>query len=186
MQDSSHLQANAVRHDQSMLPSVSIKHNSVVHETASTSRTTSSMPEREAATAVEIIDVDAIDPSLSPDVPIDTTKLSPYKPNHKPGMSSIDSTGRFEQNLFSALGEELASFDSRGDGTRLGPELLDCTAAAADPSENTVLDPAASEFEPAGKRKRQGTLGGERDRSPARKKEKCGEADGEDEEDQKH
>lgn len=72
-----------------------------------------------------------------------------FVPGHK-GMSSMDSTGRLERQLFSALGEELNSF-----------------------SEN--IDPAsASRLEdlgdsPVAKRKRQGTFGAERDRSPIAK-----------------
>jgi hypothetical protein len=178
--DPSHLPGQAVRHDQSMLPPASVKHKSVAQEATGTSRTTPSVPEKEAATVIEIIDVDAIDTSLSPAAPLDTTKLSPFKPNHKSGMSSIDSTGRFEQNLFSALGEELASFESHGDRTKVGHELLNCAAAVGDDGEDTVLGAGTGELEPIGKRKRQGTLGGERDSSPASKKEKGSGANGED------
>jgi len=65
-----------------------------------------------------------------------------FIPGHK-GMSSMDSTDRLERQLFSALGEELNNFNG---ATEL--ESFDT---------------------PAAKRKRQGTFGAERDRSPIAK-----------------
>lgn len=114
---------------------------------------------------LEVIDVDAIDPSLTADL----AKLSPFKPGHKAGMSSISSTGRLEQQLYSALGEELGSFEQMA-GNEMGPELAKALAGGShnELSGSTMLDPTTG---PA-KRKRQGTLGGERDQSPIKKKEK--------------
>jgi hypothetical protein len=66
-------------------------------------------------------------------------------------MSSMDSTGRLERTLFSALGEELGAFDSVADG----PEG----------------------FESVGKRTRGGGLSGEMERSPVSKREKGGMED---------
>lgn len=114
---------------------------------------------------LEVIDVDAIDPSLTADL----AKLSPFKPCHKARMSSVSSTGRLERQLYSALGEELGSFEQMT-GNEMGPGL---TKALAEGIHNefggsTMLDPMT---EPA-KRKRQGTFGGERDQSPIKKREK--------------
>jgi hypothetical protein len=78
------------------------------------------------------------DQSLLPE--IDDGKQ--FLPSHK-GMSSMDSTGRLERQLFSALGEELNNFNQ---GTELGSFEMSAT-----------------------KRKRQGTFGAERDRSPIAK-----------------
>jgi hypothetical protein len=85
------------------------------------------------------------DQSLLPE--IDDEKQ--FLPGHK-GMSSIDSTVRLERQLFSALGEELNSFN----------ENVDPTVGA------TELEGLET---PATKRKRQGTFGADRGRSPAPK-----------------
>lgn len=128
---------------------------------------------------VEVIDVDAIDPSLVTEPAADLTELSSFKPIHKAGMSSISSTGRLERQLYSALGEELGSFEQQMDTTGMGPELAQAfsgTGSHSDRSSNTLLGPALSESEPVGKRKRQGTIGGEREASPSKKKDKSRKA----------
>jgi hypothetical protein len=114
---------------------------------------------------LEVIDVDAIDPSLTADL----AKLSPFKSSHKARMSSISSTGRLERQLFSALGEELGGFEQLA-GNEMGPELAIALGGGShsELSVSTMLDPIVK---PA-KRKRQGTLGGERDQSPMKKKER--------------
>ncbi|KAF2846966.1 hypothetical protein T440DRAFT_482213 [Plenodomus tracheiphilus IPT5] len=125
---------------------------------------------------VEVIDVDAIDPQLDAHVAGDAAKLTPHKSTHRQAMSSIDSTGRLEQQLFSALGEELGSFEETIDSNGMGPELaraIGGSATHSDVSGTTLLNPSASEFEPTTKRKRQGTLDGDRDRSPLTKREKA-------------
>ncbi|KAJ4366461.1 hypothetical protein N0V83_008097 [Neocucurbitaria cava] len=140
--------------------------------------------------SVEIIDVDAIDPSLdTTNVPHDTTKLSPAKSSttHKAGMSSTDSTARLERQLYSALGDELGSFEQQLDTAGMGPELAKALGGGSSLSHHsdfsgssTLLNPSASDFEPAAaaaKRKRRGTLGGERDKSPMSKREKGGGGD---------
>ena len=82
---------------------------------------------------VEVIDVDAIDPHMpSPSFALTTSTtnmtsgshlLSSSKtphPKHRrnsPSLSSIDSTGRLERQLFSARGEELACFDPKDTNT---------------------------------------------------------------------
>ncbi|KAF1971578.1 hypothetical protein BU23DRAFT_569745 [Bimuria novae-zelandiae CBS 107.79] len=92
----------------------------------------------------DIIDVDAIDED--------------FKPGHKGGTSSIDSTGRIERKLYSALGEEL-SFHAD-----IRPMAgVESEAISGIDNSARIETPAAS------KRKRQGTLGGERDRSPIAK-----------------
>ncbi|KAF1944678.1 hypothetical protein EJ02DRAFT_432261 [Clathrospora elynae] len=176
--DSPKLSDQAMRHDQSLLPALSV-------ETSTTQRPTSKGQDRSANNMqkkvpdlVEIIDVDAIDPNLRRNASLDNDKLSPFKPIHKSGasISSVDSTGRLERQLFSALGEELGSFDQHIDTTGMGSELaqaLSGTTAHSELGNTSVLNPAASDFEPSIKRKRQGTLGGERDKSPMTKKEKA-------------
>lgn len=129
--------------------------------------------------AVEIIDVDAIDPSLNEDVPQDTTRLSPVKSSHKSGMSSMDSTGRLERQLFSALGEELGSIGKDIDTTTTNPDLVQRvgdTSAHSEVSGGTSLNPPMGNADTIVKRKRQDTISGERDRSPMTKKEKAGQS----------
>jgi hypothetical protein len=176
----------ALRHDQSLLPAMSTG-STKLHVPSSTPKdrdkfayNTPKLPE-----LVEIIDIDAVDPQLNTNPSLDNSKLSPFKPNHKPGasLSSIDSTGRLERQLFSALGEELGNFEHQMDMTGMGPELtqaLDSTTAHSDLGGTTMLNHTASEFESSIKRKRQGTLGGERDRSPMTKKERSGLAESDD------
>lgn len=93
----------------------------------------------------DIIDVDAIDAA--------------FVSGHKGGMSSIDSTGLIERKLYSALGEEL-SFHADED------------AMAGIETGTTQGTPVLEGIDiniPAIKRKRQGTLGGERGQSPIAK-----------------
>jgi hypothetical protein len=176
----------ALRHDQSLL-SATTTESTKLHVSSSTPKhrdefvyKTPKIPE-----LVEIIDVDAIDPQLNTNPSLDDSKLSPFKPNHKPGasLSSIDSTGRLERQLFSALGEELGSFEHQIDTTGMGPELaqgLGGTTAHSDLSGTTMLNHTGNDFESSIKRKRQGTLGGERDPSPMTKKERAGLAESDD------
>ncbi|EOA91223.1 uncharacterized protein SETTUDRAFT_152366 [Exserohilum turcica Et28A] len=177
--DSPKLTDKATRHDQSLLPTVSpdagLAQSSTCKDQSRFTHGKKGIPD-----LVEIIDVDAIDPSLDSNMAMDNTKLSPFKSSHKSGasVSSIDSTVRLERQLFSALGEELGSFDHhhRIDTTGMGPELAQAlgggtVGAGGNPhsevsASTTTLNPAASDFEPSIKRKRQGTLGGERDASP--------------------
>lgn len=92
----------------------------------------------------DIIDIDAVDT---------------FVPGHKGGMSSIDSTSRLERKLYSALGEEL-SFHADADPM---PGIENEAIAGETDLVDLELDA------PVTKRKRQGTLGGERDRSPITK-----------------
>jgi hypothetical protein len=125
---------------------------------------------------LEIIEIDAIDPSLTADL----AKLSPFKPSHKAGMSSVSSTDRLERQLYRALGEELGSFEQMT-GNDMGPELANALGGSSHSElrSSTVLDPLV---EPA-KRKRQSTLGGESNHSPMKKKEKQATAEDEDSQD---
>ena len=116
--------------------------------------------------------MDAIDPTLAAETIADLTKLSPFAPGHKANMSSISSTGRLERQLYSALGEELGSFEQQMDTAGMEPELTQALSGTATRNERS-LDPTASEFEPAAKRKREGAFGGERGSSPTKKKEKA-------------
>ncbi|KAF2627555.1 hypothetical protein BU25DRAFT_491193 [Macroventuria anomochaeta] len=169
-----------VRHDQSLLPTVGANSIAKAMSTADDpDRTPRDRPNETSASVlnhVEVIDVDAIDPSLVAEPTADMAKLSPFKPGHRASMSSISSTGRLERQLYSALGEELGSFEQQMNTTGMGHELaqaLSGTGTHSDLSGSTMLDPTVSEFEPVIKRKRQGTFGGERDKSPVKKKEKA-------------
>lgn len=99
----------------------------------------------------DIIDIDAVD--------------EPFMPGHKGGESSIDSTGRLERKLYSALGEELtlqADADANAEVDPMAGIEIDETA-----SGSNFLD---LEIDlPLTKRKRQCTLEGETDRSPIAK-----------------
>ncbi|USP79223.1 mrna binding post-transcriptional regulator [Curvularia clavata] len=132
---------------------------------------------------VEIIDIDAISPDLTTNANANTAIAgvgaaapSPFKPTHKPAtsLSSTDSTVRLERQLFSALGEELGSFDHHIDTAGLmGPELAQALGGVNTHSEisgSVALDSTASDAEPAGKRKRGSTLGAG---SPLSKREKA-------------
>lgn len=114
---------------------------------------------------LEVIDVDAIDPGLTADL----ANMSPFKPSHKAGMSSVSSTGLLERQLYSALGEELGSFEQLA-GNEMGPELAQASVGGnrSELSESTLPNQVIE----LAKRKRQGTLGGERDQSPIKKKER--------------
>ncbi|CAN9366396.1 unnamed protein product [Alternaria alternata] len=184
------LSDQVMRHDQSSPPSPN-SGSQAVHTFASKGQdiplhdTQNGIPD-----LVEVIDVDAIDAHLATNTALDSTKLSPFKPCHKTGvsLSSIDSTGRLERQLFSALGEELGSFEHHIDNTGMGPELTQAIGggmAHSDVSGTVMLNPTASDFEPTIKRKRQVTLShGDRERSPMTKKEKAElvGAEGQDEE----
>jgi hypothetical protein len=133
----------------------------------------------DASSEAEIIDVDVIDPNLAAGTIVDLAKLSPFEPGHKANMSSISSTGRLERQLYSALGEELGSFEQQMNTDGMGSELaqaLSGTATRNGRSDSTVLDPTGSEFEPAAKRKREGAFGGEGGSSPLKKKERAQKA----------
>ncbi|KAF2820441.1 hypothetical protein CC86DRAFT_305264 [Ophiobolus disseminans] len=182
-QNSSNLSEYEVRHDQSLLPPMSPQKLTARNFPNAPTHSTPSMPPKRIPDIVEIIDVDAIDPTLSNDERLDATKLSPFKPNHKAGMSSLDSTARAEQNLYCALGAEFGGFDAHVNDSDMGLEVARALGAPLDLHGGQSLSPIAKEFEPVGKRKRQGTLGGERDRSPLSKKERGGEVDGEEVED---
>lgn len=167
-----------IRHDHSLLPPTGLQpmlRNSTTAEHASGTRSTPIVRPRSTPKMVEIIDVDAIDPSLEASPPKDATKLSPFKSTHKSGMSSIDSTGRLERQLFSALGEELGSYDPPTDATMMAPPPapgLTNSVAHTGVSDTTAWIAGASDPEAAGKRKRQ--VVEEQSGSPMSKREKGG------------
>jgi hypothetical protein len=172
-----------IRHDQSLLPVLSAnpstKAKSTANDTDITPRNRAVETLARLPSHVEVIDVDAIDPSLVTETTADLAKLSPFKPSHKSGMSSISSTGRLERQLYSALCEELGSFEQQMNSTGMGHELaqaLSGNGTYSDLNGDTMLNPAVGEFELVVKRKRQGTLGGERDKSPMKKKERARQA----------
>lgn len=91
------------------------------------------------------------------DATVDTKLQNAFDPGHKSGMSSIDSTGRLERTLFSALGEELNSFAEGMDATTHTDAM------------SAVLPGLEDLDTPLAKRKRQGTFGAERGPSPVPK-----------------
>jgi hypothetical protein len=158
-----------VRHDQSLLPTIGSEQASTQKLNATDSH--KDPPFITGTKPIEIIDVDAIDPQMADD----TEKLPYFRPIHKSGMSSIDSTVRLERTLYSALGEELGSFGHQIDTTNMGPELtqaLTGTMVHTEHIDRSSTSSAATDSDAAVKRKRQGTLGGERGRSPMNKREK--------------
>jgi hypothetical protein len=167
-----------VCHDQGLLPTLDDESTDTRKPDTEDSHRDSPFVTR--AQPVEVIDVDAIDQRISHA----TEKLPYFRPNHKSGMSSIDSTVRLERTLYSALGEELGSFSHQMDTTDMGPELaqaLTGTLVSAEHTDRSSTSSAATDFDGVAKRKRQGTLGGERGRSPTTKKEKSKQAEVEDE-----
>jgi hypothetical protein len=181
------LSEHQIRHDRGSFPSTSVERVPTKKADSSENASSSgaSMTAKITPGVVEIIDVDAIDPALDSNPPLDTTRLSPVKSLHKPGMSSMDSTGRLEQKLFSALGEELASFDSHVGHTDMSSALTDAfRVAASDLGARTYSVSLATEPEAVGKRKRQNTLGGDRDRNPLSKREKGKQSDVEEREEE--
>jgi hypothetical protein len=167
-----------IRHDQSLLPNSianpMTKANATVDDPDRTPRNKPNENLSSMFASVEVIDVDAADTSLDVTT-ADFAKLSPFKPSHKSGMSSISSTGRLERQLYSALGEELGSFEQHMDTADLGPETAQALSGASDHTNlggDTVLSSSSCGFGQA-KRKRKATLGGERDKSPSKKKERA-------------
>lgn len=173
-----------VRDDESLLPSLSAKSTIRPTHIADDSDIDhrNKLSERPASVPrhVEVIDVDAIDPSLVADTTADLARLSPFKAGHKPGMSSISSTGRLERQLYSALGEELGNFEQQIDADGMGNELAQALSGTT--MHSNPGGPTVGEFELVGKRKRQGTVGEGRDKSPLKKKDKVRQAMVEDEE----
>lgn len=80
-------------------------------------------------------------------------KASPFAPSHRSGMSSIE---KIETKLYSALGEAM------GDELNMFP-IEDQLIEAGGPTEGNDAE------SPIMKRKRQGTIGGDRGRSPIAK-----------------
>ncbi|KAJ4988858.1 hypothetical protein SVAN01_05665 [Stagonosporopsis vannaccii] len=158
-----------IRHDHSLLSTLDI--NPISRNTDSARGPPRNRLSR-TDPSIEVVDLDVIDPNLVTETTANLTKLSPFKPAHKAGMSSISSTGRLERQLYSALGEELGSFEQQMNTANTGPELAQ---ALSDMSTHRP-ESNASESEPVTKRKRQGALGDERDPNPMKKKEKAGQA----------
>lgn len=177
--ESSDLQDTSARHDGNLLTTTgaisTTQANFTTDNPDEIPRNKSNSPFTTVPRNVEVIDVDAIEQGLIVDTIADLAKLSPFKPGHKSGMSSVSSTGRLERQLYSALGEELGSFEQQLETTSMGPELAHALAGAVthnDRNGSTMPEHSVSELEAIGKRKRQGTLGGGRDPSPLKKKEK--------------
>lgn len=176
----------AIRHDQTLTQTASPEPRLVQGSISKGHKAFPYHDRRNIPDLVEIIDVDALDPDLNiTATEANMNKPSPFQPTHKSdaSISSTNSTVRLERQLFSALGEELGSFDHRHhhhmDTTDMGSELAQALCAANTHSErggSVVLESlTTSDFEPTGKRKRQGTLGGERSGSPMSKREKAEE-----------
>jgi hypothetical protein len=172
VQNSPHLLQDRARHDQSLLPPM--------HRGPNTSQKPSQgvtlPPSKGTPAVIEIIDVDAIDaidPSLDNDIPLETTKPTPFMPSHKLGMSSIDSTGRIERNLYSALGPRYGGLGTQVDSTtNVEPELTPAPQNSSDLGADMLLNASPDGFEPAAKRKRQCVSGEEVKESPVSKRER--------------
>lgn len=125
-------------------------------------RSVSHLPTIPAMEIVEVIDIDAIDPSPTPNPAMHTETYSRTSAKHKSSTSSIDSTGRIERQLFSALGEELGSFEQH---VNIPSLRHDVTQAFVDSVASVPIDGSTSlpstipcELEVTGKRKRKDTL----------------------------
>jgi hypothetical protein len=93
----------------------------------------------------------------------------PFVPGHRSGVDSLDSIGRVEKQLFSALGEEL-SFNHQEDATQLHDHTTQETENDSTHMAGGLLA-GLSDFDDSfvQKRKRNGTFGAERGRSPIMK-----------------
>lgn len=94
----------------------------------------------------------------------------PFVPGHRSGADSLDSIGRVEKELFSALGEEL-SFNHQDETTRLYPDRTnqEIVHDSTDMTEGFLARLPEFDNSPVQKRKRNGTFGAERGRSPVTK-----------------
>jgi hypothetical protein len=172
VQNPSHLLQGRVRHDQSLLPTMRHGPNTS-HKPAQGAPL---QPSKGTPAVIEIIDVDAIDaidPSLDNEISLETTKPTPFIPNHKLGMSSIDSTDRIERNLYSALGPRYGGLGTQVDSTtNVEPELTPAPQGSSDLGADMLLNASPEAFEPAAKRKRQCVSGEEVKESPVSKRER--------------
>ncbi|KAH3977879.1 hypothetical protein HBI81_100850 [Parastagonospora nodorum] len=175
--DSPHLSEQGARHDQSLLPQTTSNQSTIERpmgrEHLSISRNTPRRRSKAIPDIVEIIDVDAIDPDLNAEAPIDATKLSPYQAQHKPGMSSMDSTTRIERETRDALGVYLDAHSDIDMGPELAHALRESTVVEG-LGTSPRLNTGTSGFEHAAKRKREVTQETE---SPVSKREKGGNPD---------
>ncbi|KAF2798951.1 hypothetical protein K505DRAFT_295483 [Melanomma pulvis-pyrius CBS 109.77] len=111
------------------------------------------------------------------------TETTPFVPGHRSGMESLDSMGRVERQLFSALGEELnTSFDNHDynhghDNSNTNPKV---NAVMNDNASPTFFLEGLGDLgdSPVQKRKRKGSFGAERDSSPVMKMVREGLGDG--------
>jgi hypothetical protein len=94
----------------------------------------------------------------------------PFIPRHKSGAESLDSIGRVEKQLFSALGEEL-SFNHQEDNPQLHHDhtIQDTTDDSTQMANGLLTGLSDFENSPVQKRKRNGTFGADRGRSPIMK-----------------
>ena len=105
-----------------------------------------------------------------------------FIPRHRSGVDSLDSIGRVEKQLFSALGEEL-SFNHQDETTQLHHDHKSQEIENDSMHMTEGLLAGLSDFDdsPVQKRKRNGSFGAERGKSPvmkiAREKEVGGEMD---------
>jgi hypothetical protein len=175
---SPHLLQSGIRHDQNLLPSMHRGPNTI----QKLAQSTPVLPPKSTPAVIEIIDVDAIDPSLDDEPPLGNTKLTPFIPSHKLGMSSIDSTGRVERNLYSALGPKYGGLETRVESTTNAEPLL-TQNDSSDLGADMLLKASPEAFEPAAKRKRQSVFDEEGKESPVSKRERGsqGEVDPEEE-----
>ncbi|OAL47317.1 hypothetical protein IQ07DRAFT_634275 [Pyrenochaeta sp. DS3sAY3a] len=137
---------------------------SISRPTSASTRDRDKQKQQQPPAPIEVIDVDALDehPHTAVSIPHDTTDASPPKPKskHKYGVSSIasmDSTARLERQLYSALGEELGSFEHVVETPSMGPELATALGSGdvqVEGSAGTRSRSVSGEGDSSGKRKR--------------------------------
>ncbi|KAF2032943.1 hypothetical protein EK21DRAFT_59648 [Setomelanomma holmii] len=160
-----------MRQDQRLLVPTVDKHKSTDNFTVGRPVGTSGLPlglvAKNVPAAVEIIDVDAIDPCEDHIPPPDNDKLSPFQPNHKSGMSSIDSTALIERTLFNALGD-FSTLDDHADHTDMRETVEETPGLHGE----TTSTQSPNERGQVAKRKRQDSLSSAQDETPTSKREK--------------
>ncbi|KAF2476138.1 uncharacterized protein BDR25DRAFT_278949 [Lindgomyces ingoldianus] len=132
-----------IRHDKSLLPSPGM---SVAQEHAR-------VPQNTPVSSAPLTRIENI---------VDVHETKPFVPGHR---SNEDSIGKIEQQLWSALGDELTSFETAANSASYGHNG---NVASMD-VEGGGLSGLEELESPVMKRKRKGTMGGERGRSPSAK-----------------
>lgn len=153
-------------HDQSLLLPTTANF-ATSRELRSIVSNTPDMVAKPPPAAVEIIDVDAIDPDLDNDThapTLDVTKLSTRGSSHTKGTSSTNSLGSVERKVITYVGAEVSRTETTSHGTEQDIEV---------DSDTIAVSLGGNVYETAGKRKRRGMV----DSPGVRKREKAGRCD---------